>query len=183
MQLLSQPKLSPTQLIHGHLETDASQGLSSIGAFEHHWRFTAMTPYRYSVSTLLSNNCTDLTLQPTRPLSGELCCRGGCGNCGRTTETYSSFLATNLCTAPAAVLPHTANQATRTSEHGALSLPWTPGFPSCCRHYLLNEGKERVPVVLPLLLELRGRRIFAAGQLQRDLKAVGPHIVVILHPT
>lgn len=49
-------------------------------------------------------------------------------------------------------------------------------------NYLLDESEERLPVVLPLLLKLGGWWIFAAGQLQRDLKAVGPHVVVILHP-
>lgn len=49
--------------------------------------------------------------------------------------------------------------------------------------HLLNERKEGFAVVLPLLLELRGQGVLAAGQLQRDLKAVSPHVVVILHPT
>lgn len=102
----------------------------------------------------------------------------------------AAFVATNLRAATAAVvLPHAANKATKATECGALGPPRTRGFHSCCPHahpsphYLLNESKERVPVVLPLLLKLRGRRVFAAGQLQRDLKAVGPHVVVILHPT
>lgn len=48
--------------------------------------------------------------------------------------------------------------------------------------YLLNEGEERFPVILPFLLKLGRHWVLAAGQLQSDLKAVSPNIVVILHP-
>lgn len=130
-----------------------------------------------------------LTLHPTRLLSAELY-HGACGSCGRTTEKHSSLAATDLQTAAAAtVLPHTANKARRAPEHGAPSPPGTHRFHSCHTHtqpsprYLLNESQERFPVVLPLLWKLRSRWVFAAGQLQCDLKAVGPHVVVILHPT
>lgn len=97
-------------------------------------------------------------------------------------------MATDLQTSAAAfVLPHTADKARRASEHGAPSPPWTHRFQNCHTQpsplYLLNESQQRFPVVLPLLWKLRSRWVFAAGQLQRDLKAVGPHIVVILHPT
>lgn len=105
-------------------------------------------------------------------------------------QRNSSFATTDLqISAAASVLPRTANKVTRAPEHGAPSPPQRNRFHSChphtqpSPHYLLNESQERFPVVLPLLWKLRSRWIFAAGQLQCDLKAVGPHVVVILHPT
>lgn len=83
-------------------------------------------------------------------------------------------------------------QQTKLQEHlnavpsarwGRGAVPDVAPTPCLSPHYLLNESKERLPVVFPLLLKLGGRWVFAAGQLQGDLKAVGPHVVVVLHPT
>jgi hypothetical protein len=38
-------------------------------------------------------------------------------------------------------------------------------------------------VVHPEVGQLVSMRIFAAGELQRDLHAVAPHVVVVLHPS
>ena len=45
----------------------------------------------------------------------------------------------------------------------------------------LQVGEERLPVVLPLPRQLRGGRVLAAAQLQRDLHAVGEVVVEVLH--
>jgi len=46
--------------------------------------------------------------------------------------------------------------------------------------HLGQEVEERVAVVGPLLLELGGGRVLAAGELQRDLEAVGVQVVEVL---
>ena len=47
---------------------------------------------------------------------------------------------------------------------------------------LPQEPQQRLPVVLPELLHLTGRGELAAAQLQRDLHAAVPDVVVVLHP-
>ena len=48
---------------------------------------------------------------------------------------------------------------------------------------LEQEGDEGVTVGLPQIRQLGGWRVLAAGQLQGQLVATGPHVVVVLHPT
>ena len=45
-----------------------------------------------------------------------------------------------------------------------------------------EELDERLLVVLPLGLELRGGRVLVAAQLERDLEVVGGEVVEVLHP-
>ena len=45
----------------------------------------------------------------------------------------------------------------------------------------LHEPEERLSVELPLSGELRGRRELAAAELQGDLHAAVPDVVVVLH--
>lgn len=49
--------------------------------------------------------------------------------------------------------------------------------------YFFNKSEKRFPVIFPFQFKLRCWWVFAAGKLKGDLKAVGPHIVIILHAT
>ena len=49
--------------------------------------------------------------------------------------------------------------------------------------YLFHIGHQRLSVHVPLVLELRGRGVFAAAQLHGDLQTVSVEVVVVLHPS
>lgn len=158
-----------------------------MDACEHHWRFMALRPA--STSHDLGRSAAISPSNTASHKSKALLLWGmwELWQNHRETQQLCSHQPLNKAAAPA--LPHTANKAPRAPEHGAPSPGWAaqvsqlPPHTQPSPHYLLNESQERFPVVLPLLWKLRSRWVFAAGQLQCDLKAVGPHVVVILHPT